>query len=190
MTTRREDISVDDLIYKISLYNDESAFHELYIQFFTPLCVYAQRYIASQAACEDIVQTTFLKIWEDRHSYEVRVSGKNLLVTYVKNACIDYLRKRMNEQEYIKKTSQVANERCGDSEDIYSIRELEQMLSKALARLPGNVRRVFEKNRFEKKTYKEIAQEEKLSVKSIEKYMSKALKILHEALKNYLAILL
>lgn len=64
------------------------------------------------------------------------------------------------------------------------------MLSAALAKLPDNIRIVFEKNRFEGMTYTEIAAEHNISVKTVEAYMTKALKHLRIELKDYLPLMI
>ncbi len=179
-----EGIHIDSLFLRISLRDDEEAFHTLFVQFFTPLCVYAMRYIPNRETCEDIVQDTFLKVWKNRKSLEIHQSGRNFLVTGVKNACIDHLRKREVEQNWTQKPEALPHHSSGD--DIYAIVELEQMLTAALARLPEHIRTVFEMNRFEGKTYAAIAEEQNLSVKTIEAYMTKALKQLRTELKDYL----
>ena len=74
--------------------------------------------------------------------------------------------------------------------DIYSIVELRAILAEALDKLPENTRVIFEKNRFEGKKYAEIAEEQQISVKTVEAHISKALKILRVELKDYLPLLL
>ena len=51
-------------------------------------------------------------------------------------------------------------------------------------------RLIFEKNRFEGKKYTEIAEEQQISVKTVEAHISKALKILRVELKDYLPFLI
>ena len=53
-----------------------------------------------------------------------------------------------------------------------------------------NTRLIFEKNRFEGKKYTEIAEEQQISVKTVEAHISKALKILRVELKDYLPFLI
>jgi RNA polymerase sigma-70 factor (ECF subfamily) len=184
---KKEIINIDELFRKIALRDDEEAFRTLYFHFFTPLCVFAMRYVSNRETGEDIVQDTFLKIWKNRKSIEINGSGRNFIITAVKNTCIDYLRKQENEQAWKEK---MAGDNEYQSEDVYSIVELEQMLASALAKLPENIRTVFEMNRFEGKTYAKIAAEQNLSVKTIESYMTKALKHLRIELKDYLPFVL
>ena len=55
--------------------------------------------------------------------------------------------------------------------------------------LPPRCREVFHLSRMEGKSYKEIAQALDISVKTVENQMGKALKILREKLKGYLAVI-
>lgn len=181
--------SIDSLFWKIALKDDEIAFRTLFFQFFSPLCVFAHRYIDSWESCEDIVQETFFKIWKNRKNIEINTSSRNFLITSVKNSCIDFLRKLETEQNWQQKEIE-NNSSYYTSGDIYSTIELEQMLAAALAKLPDNIRIVFEKNRFEGMTYAEIATEHHISVKTVEAYMTKALKHLRVELKDYLPLII
>lgn len=181
--------SIDSLFWRIAIQDDEIAFRTLFFQFFSPLCVFAHRYIDSWETCEDIVQETFFKIWKNRKNIEINTSSRNFLITSVKNTCIDYLRKQETEQNWQQKEIE-NNTSWYTSGDIYSTIELEQMLSAALAKLPDNIRIVFEKNRFEGMTYSQIAAEHNISVKTVESYMTKALKHLRVELKDYLPLMI
>lgn len=181
--------SIDSLFWRIAIQDDEIAFRTLFFQFFSPLCVFAHRYIDSWETCEDIVQETFFKIWKNRKNIEINTSSRNFLITSVKNTCIDYLRKQETEQNWQQKEIE-NNTSWYTSGDIYSTIELEQMLSAALAKLPDNIRIVFEKNRFEGMTYSQIAAEHNISVKTVESYMTKALKHLRIELKDYLTLMI
>ncbi|MDR2918750.1 MAG: RNA polymerase sigma-70 factor [Tannerella sp.] len=179
---------IDLLFWKIALKDDEEAFRTLFFDFFSSLCVFAHRYIESWDTCEDIVQDTFFKIWKNRKSLSIDSSGRNFLITSVKNNCIDYLRKKETEHSW--QQEEIHSKTDYTTEDFYSKIELETMLYEALARLPEHSRIIFEKNRFEGKTYTEIAIEEKISVKTVEAHMSKALKLLRVELKDFLPFLL
>lgn len=183
-----ESTTIDRLFWKIALKDDEQAFRTLFFQFFSPLCVFAHRYIESRPTCEDIVQETFFKIWKNRKGIEINTSSRNFLITSVRNSCIDYLRKQETELHWQQR--EMENKPEYASEDLYSMIELEEMLNVALAKLPENIRTVFEENRFDGKTYSEIAREHQISVKTVEAYMSKALKHLRLELKDYLPFIL
>lgn len=179
---------IDRLFWRITLKDDEEAFRVLFFGFFSALCVFAHRYIDRWETCEDLVQDTFFKIWKSRKGLDIKTSGKNFLITSVRNSCIDHLRRKEAEQSWQQKEMLKNNEY--ETEDLYTTTELENMLDDALSRLPGNTRLIFEKSRFEGKTYTEIATEQNISVKTVEAHITKALKQLRIELKDFLPILL
>ena len=63
-------------------------------------------------------------------------------------------------------------------------------IKQALDSLPSKTRRIFLLSRIEHKTYREIAEIEGLSVKSVEFHVSKALKTLRADLGDYYIVLL
>jgi len=177
-------VNYDELFLRVTLYDDEEAFRTIFYQFYAPLCAYAMRYIPVKEDCEDIVQETFLKIWKNRKTLGINHSFRNLLVTAVKNACIDSLRKQETERTWEEHYAENYSEETSD--DIYSATELEEKMKAALHKLPDNIRIVFEMNRFKGMTYTEIAETQHISVKTVEAYMSKALKLLRIELNDFL----
>ena len=183
-----DNISLHSLFRRIAFYDDQEAFKELFYDFYPSLCVFAQRYISSPETCEDIVQETFYNLWKNRKKIEVTSSFRHLLITSVKNRCVDYLRKQSVRQIHSERYSY--HEIIDTPEEIYTIGELEEMLKTALDRLPPNVRKAFEMSRFENMTYNKIAEEMNVSPKTVEAYISKALSVLRVELKDYLPLTL
>lgn len=178
----------ENLYLKIVFEDDHDAFNELFFEFYPALCVFAGRYISSPEACEDIVQEVFYNIWKNRKILNIHSSFRNFLVTSVRNSCTDYLRKKSSHKKYLENlTPAYSTETPGQ---VYTIKELEEMIQIALEKLPENIQLAFNMSRTEKMTYNEIATEMNLSVKTIESYMSQALKMLREKLKDYLPIAL
>ena len=68
--------------------------------------------------------------------------------------------------------------------------ELEQKLKEAMDKMPDGCRKVFVMSRFDGLKNKEIAEQLEISVKAVEKQMTKALKILKLELKDYLPLLM
>lgn len=174
----------DMLFRKVSLQDDEEAFRILFYDFFAPLCVFAHRYLEEMETCEDIVQETFYRIWKNRNDLDIQVSARNFLITSVRNACLDLIRKQEIEKRWIEKRLEE------EYEDLYTTQELESLLNQALDKLPEQIASTFRMNRFDGKTYVEIAEEKQISVKTVEAYMTRALKFLRIELKDYLPILL
>jgi RNA polymerase sigma-70 factor (ECF subfamily) len=70
------------------------------------------------------------------------------------------------------------------------ISELEKNLRDALNELPEQCRTIFQLSRFNDLKYREIADELKISVKTVENQMGKALKLLRAKLIEFLPLLI
>lgn len=184
----KNDAYIENLFRKIAVHDSREAFKELFFEFYPALCVFAQRYVNDLETSEDIVQETFLKVWKNRKTIDIRISFRNFLLTSIRNSCTDYLRKESTSTRY---TDQMEAQSASMSpEDFYTLSELEALLHQALAKLSPDIREVFEMNRFNGLTYREIATQLDVSPKTVEARMSKALKTLRTELKDYYPLLL
>ena len=96
----RDDAYIENLFRKIAVHDSREAFKELFFEFYPALCIFAQRYVNDPETSEDIVQETFLKIWKNRKTIDIRLSFRNFLLTSVRNSCTDYLRKESITTKY------------------------------------------------------------------------------------------
>lgn len=176
------------LFYRFSYNDDEEAFKDLFYDFFASLCIFANRFIDDEDECQDVVQDFFFHLWKNRKSIKIHSSVRNFFMTSVRNACLDVLRKKEVEQKWNKKCLEENQDE--DIYDLYTTTELELLLNKALDKLPEKLSSTFRMNRFEGKTYAEIADEKQISIKTVEAYMSKTLKHLKEELKDFLVLLI
>ena len=92
--------SIEYLLWSISNNDDQVAYRSLFEQYYVSLCQLARRYIDDQETREDIVQDVFFTIWEKRKTIIPYTSGKNFLITCVKNLSLNYLRSQGYKQEY------------------------------------------------------------------------------------------
>ena len=185
---KAKDAEFDNLFRKVAFQDDEQAFKELFLEFYPAMCVFAMRYITEEETVRDIVQDIFFNIWKNRKNIDITTSFRNFLITSVRNSCTDYLRKQKVENRYMEKIS--LSDIHASPEEVYTLKELETAIDEALAKLPSNVREAFEMNRYKGMTYAAIADEMKVSPKTIEAYISKALKVLRIELQDYMPFLL
>jgi len=178
----------------LSLKNsDKSAFEEIYYDFFGMIYHLSLQYLHDERISEEIIQDTFLKLWEIRETLNEEFNIRNFLYTITKNNCLNYLRNQkiaLKHQENIKYLEMQFNyealERLGS---FIEFEELRTKIEKALAALPDNLRETFLLSRFEEIPYKEIARKQSISIKTVEAHMTKALKILRHELKDYLTVI-
>lgn len=181
--------NIDHLLWCISVKDDEEAYRSLFEHYYAALCLYAKRYIEDLSTREDIVQDVFFFIWERRKTITAEVSARNYLITCVKNLSLNYLRKQGYIQAYQSKIIENPPLYSNNLDEIYTLKELQELLSKTLAKLPEEYRIAFEMSRMEGKSLNEIAEKMGVSVRTVERYRNKALEILKQELKDYLPLL-
>ena len=72
-----------------------------------------------------------------------------------------------------------------DPSEILHKREMEELIEQCIAGLPEQSRRVYKMSRDEGLKYREIAEALKISEKTVEGHMNRALRTLKKALENY-----
>jgi RNA polymerase sigma-70 factor (family 1) len=128
---------------------------------------------------EDIAQDVFLKLWETRSRIDKR-TVKAYVYTIAHNLTVNNVKRRQLQYNFRKAPSV---DRDNDSpEKMMEMNEYDKRLQEVLSALPEGGREVFLMNRLEDLTYQEIAERLGLTVKAIEKRMSKVLKILRDKL--------
>jgi len=165
---------------------DTGSFTEIFSAYYQDMVFFAFSFTHELPAAEDIVQDTFVKLWEDHEKLNVTVSLKSILLKTIQNKCIDWHRHRKTvntHSSYIINNSPVYEYNT----DNYLLRsELEGMIEKALAQLPEKVREAYELNRLKGLKYQEIAIKLNVSVRTVEVRISKALVLLRKSLVDFL----
>ncbi|MDR1344927.1 MAG: RNA polymerase sigma-70 factor [Tannerellaceae bacterium] len=163
-------------------------FSSLFRTYYKDLVLFGSAYIPNRTICEDIVQSVFLKLWNDRETLEITTSFKSYLLTAVKNSCLDEIRHRniVHEHESYALTFQLRNDIDTESYVLYS--DLRSHLTEALSKLPATYREAFEMNRFEGLKYKEISARLNVSERTVEVRIGKALLLLRQHLKDFLGL--
>lgn len=164
--------------------NLQNSFESIFKEYFNPLCNFTNQYIHNWEDSREIVQSTFLKIWENREQLTIHTSIKSYLYRATKNAMIDYTRKK-GRFEVI----DIADWEIKEEIQEEKINDLliQQEIKKVLTELKPKNRKIFELNKFEGLTYKEIANHLDISERSVEDNIARAIRILKENLnKNQL----
>jgi len=184
-----------DLASKIRT-GDEKALEYLKNEWNQRLMTFARSYVRSRDVSEDLIQDTFIKVWETRELLE----RENYLVPYMftilKNKCLDYLKHKTVELKYNNRTSEdycylIANLYALEDKSINIITEsqIKEALFAAIKKMPQPRRDIFIMSRFKDLKNYEIAQELSISVKTVEYHISRAVSFLREELKDYFILL-
>lgn len=145
----------------------------------------------------DLVQDAFFLFWEKADHLEIKQSPKAYLYQAVKNSCLNYNRhlsiKQSAEAKIESKISELEKQVYKNTDTPYFSlieQELEEKINGVIESMPEKCREVFMLSRHENLKNKEIAAKLNISVKMVEKHISKALIILRRELAEYLGVLL
>lgn len=177
--------------------SENLAFSNIYTSYYKKSFLFAKSYVHDDWVAEDIASESLIKLWDKLKKEEI-TNIELWLLTILKNSALDYLRHEKVKtnalenicgwQQYELSTRIAALEAC-DPQEIFS-EEIKQIVQSTIRELPKQTRYIFTLSRFQHKTNKEIADLTGISVKAVEYHITKALRILRIALKDYLPFLL
>lgn len=136
---------------------------------------------AQPQLAEDIAQDAFVKLWETRDKID-KSSLKSYLFTIGNNLAINQLKRDQLKFKFL--NLQTRGKDVKSPEYLMEMQEFDQKLQDALARIPDGAREVFLMNRIDGLKYREIADMLGLSMKAVEKRMSRALAVLREEIEG------
>ncbi len=164
--------------------DDASAYEKVFHEYYSGLCRYALRFVRDPDQAEELVQDTFVKIWQRRKSLSIRHSLKSYLYQSVRNQCLNFLK----HQDIVRDFEQTAPIPLHNDSDTVVLSELEALIVKAVNDLPPERQKIFRMSRDEGLRYSEIADQLGISVKTVENQIGRALKYLREELADFLVI--
>ena len=157
----------------------------LFDKYYGELCKLSFKYVGRADIAEDLVQDVFINIWNKRYTLQYTGNIKPCLITSVINTSINYSKSKFARQLMVEEC--VVQIHSGSDSPHHEVvrMELEQLLKIAIAQLPGRCRSIFSLSRFSGMTYKEIAEQLNISIKTVEAQMTIALKRIQHFLEKY-----
>ncbi len=163
---------------------DVIAFDLLYEKYSGKLYLFALKYLRSTAEAEELVQSVFLKVWENHKNLKKELSFKSYLFTVGYNDMCKLFRKRSYLQKFINDTIVENPQFSCQIEESIDYNSLLERIQHIINKLPERQKTIFLKSRKEYKTTKEIAEELRLSTGTVDNYISESLKFIRSRLGN------
>ncbi len=179
MTFSKHSHSDEDLLDLLKT-GDGRGMGLIFEQYHPSLCASAYRIVQDRDAARDVVQEVFIRLWHGRATLQITHSLKAYLHRSAVNGALHHLERT---QRIKRVPLQSAEELAGDAGGGAALEagDLQAALAAAVDALPPVCRTVFMLSRHDELSNAEIADCLGVSVKAVEKHLTKALARLREA---------
>jgi RNA polymerase sigma-70 factor (ECF subfamily) len=154
----------------------------LFDRHYAMLASVGTRILSDPDSGKDVAQRVFISLWDKRRT--LNITGD--LAGYLRRMAInDALGRQRTDQRRraIKDGLSLAETSPSTAESELLAEEMREVINGAVRQLPDKTREVFVLSRYENLSYKEIAEALRISSKTVEYHMGKALIELRNALK-------
>jgi len=154
---------------------DAVSFKALFDHFQQPIFNFLLYKLNDTATAEDLLQQVFMKLWENRRNLDENQSIKSYIYNIANNLALNHIRHEKVVLRFTKETNQDRFDNQSPQHEL-EFEETQQILIRAIDRLPDKVRTVFLMSRHDQLSYKEIAARLNISIKTVESHIVSALK--------------
>lgn len=168
---------------------DHEAFTEIYNRYKGVLYIHALRLLKNEDQAQDVIHELYTALWDKAGNFNMDIPLTAYLYRGVKNRIFDIFSHQKISSGYLLKFAETIEKGDWTTDEKIMEKELTAAIKEGLALLPAKMRKVFEMSRFENLSHKEIAEELKISDKTVKTQVHNALKILRLRINSFLFIL-
>ncbi len=163
---------------------NEAAFKEIYQLFAPKIYRFAYSFLKDKAQSEEVVQITFISLWENRQNFDQEKALEPYLFTICKRLILDNFRKVTSTNVLREKLMMRISQSHNETEDDIILSDLMVFAEKAIKELPKQQQIVFRLSRFEGLSYEEIGERLNLSKYTVKNHLAVAVKTLRSQFSN------
>ena len=172
-----------ELIEKLQKGNTE-AFDLIYKKYSGKLYLFGLKYLGSVPETEELIQSIFLKIWENRKNLKKELSFKSYLFTIAYNDICKHFRTRRYQKQFIEDALHENEPTTSVTEERIDFKSILNRVEQIIDTLPEKQKLIFRKSRFDGMSTKEIAKELRLAPGTVDNYISETLKFLKNKIQK------
>ncbi|MEJ7664790.1 MAG: sigma-70 family RNA polymerase sigma factor [Hymenobacter sp.] len=162
--------------------DDEAAFAAIYDRYWDALHAHASRKLGGSCEAEEVVQDLFVALWQKRREVVIQ-QLEAYLFGALKYRVIDCLRAQAVRRAHAARPPAAFDR---GTEESVAVADLTAALAARIHRLPEHAREVFRLSRLEYRTVPEIAAQLRVSPKTVEYHLARALGLLRRGLRDFL----
>lgn len=178
-----DDITLLNLIKE----DNEIALQKMYCLYWQKLFAFAYNHLHSRELSEEVVQDVFLTLWEQRHSVNITTSLPAYLFGVTRNKVFNEIRRDRTRRKYDEDFATFVSELYDNSNvEQQELNDLQNSVEATINGLPKQCQKVFRLSRQQYIPNPEIAKQLNISIKTVENYLTQALKHIRTSLGQIL----
>ena len=156
---------------------DQKAFEVIYDFFADRLYGYVYNRVRVKETSEEIVQEIFASLWVKRESLVITTSLDCYLYGAAKHKILSHIRSDRVRKKYAADFTLFSAERMDNSnQELMELIDLQQTIDERISELPKKCQAAFRMSRMEHEPIQRIAERMNISNRTVENYISQALK--------------
>jgi RNA polymerase sigma-70 factor (ECF subfamily) len=163
---------------------NQQAFEYLFECHHAKLFIYCFRFVKSKDLADEIVQETFIKVWNFRERIDLQYTFTSLLFKIAFNSILDFQRKVARDASLQKEMFFHIQQSHNRTEDELIYQDLERLSKQAIEQMPEQQRLVFEMSRDKGMSHEEIATALGISPNTVKVHIFNSLKHIRNFLQQ------
>jgi RNA polymerase sigma-70 factor (ECF subfamily) len=161
---------------------DPEAFKVLYQRYCHQLYGFLYQLTKSHSVSEDILQDTFMRIWEDRERLDGIRDFKAYVFTMVKHRALNSLKRISKEELMIRQIAHQSDMEDRSTESDVQYNELKKKIDRVVHQLPPQQRTVYQMSREQGLRQEEISDRLNVTVSTVKKHLTLSLRTIRKHL--------
>ncbi len=182
-------VQEEKLLIRSFVKGDEKAFECLFERYHRRLYGFLYSLLKSTEDAEEIVQDTFVKIWENRHRFREEYTFESFLFKIAKNSFLNLNRKKINRKIFQEQYGLAFEWSQNTTEDYLLFKETREIIDAIVEEMPPKRREIFILQKIDGLSRKEIAEKLGISIITVDSHLLKANIHMKESLKKYSLLL-
>lgn len=168
---------------------DENAYATVFNLYKERVFGVAFKMLKSETNAEEIVQETFLSLWNARSNLDDIESPEGYLFTITYNTIYTHLKRASRDKTMIDAIMIRMVSIHNNTQDEISGNETQRLINEVIQRLPTQQRKVYEFSRNQGLSYEQIAEEMGISKNTVRNHLSEAMKTIQRFLRKTIMLL-
>jgi RNA polymerase sigma-70 factor (ECF subfamily) len=170
-------MSDDELAARVKN-DDQHSFELLYFRYNKKLFYFSLKYLQNKVEAEDLVQTVFVSLWENRKSFDESLSIKSYIYKSLSNLIFNCYKRRAIQSQYMDYASKRTELYSNMTYETIYLHDLEQSIHEIVTTLPPQQQRIFQMSRRNGYSYEKIAQKLNISIRTVENQIYRTMKLI------------